>query len=194
MVEVLEPSVSMKYVGVGALLGILLVTGFVALHYIFSSKIHYSDELEELYQLHIFGRLNDEKKKRLKGIDAWLIKMKKGGKRQFSVEETLRMILAGVKIVSNKENIGKIYLTGCCLGDTEETYIQKLSDMLKQESIIVESGNNILYDPDSLERMAACDAVILVERVEESTYKEIEKELEICKQQGISTLGAIVIE
>lgn len=191
--EMVKPSVSKMYVLLGALLGIFVVVGFTTLQYILSGKVHYCDELDELFHLHVFGCLSDEKKK-LRGIDAWLDKLKSVGKRRFSSDETLRMIVAGIKIICIKENKRNVYLTGCCIGEKEKEYIQRLTDLLKQESIAVESGNSVLYDPESLERMASCDAVVLMERIEESTCREIEKELEICKQQEISAVGAIVIE
>ena len=68
-----------------------------------------------------------------------------------------------------------------------------LSGMKWDEKFLAECVPNILQDPDAVSAVMNANYVILVEKQEESSYSQIERELEELKAWKKEVLGVIVL-
>ena len=102
-----SPSVSKKYVLLGAVLFAFVYAGILFLVYIFNSKIRVSDELQSLYHIPQIGVVvKDSKKKFI--LDKWVDDLRHYGKRKFDAEQSMELAFAAVKIAAVKNKLNTI--------------------------------------------------------------------------------------
>ena len=116
------------------------------------------------------NRKSQENEKKSK-IDAW-IKSIFYGEDGFSYEEHIRMVCAGVRIAAQKHGYEKVYITSASNNDVIKKCMSEIGDGLKEQKVC-ESGPSIIYDPESLEKMASSDAVVFIEEIDGSRYQDI---------------------
>lgn len=194
--EELKPYISKKYVLLGAIFGVFLVVGWNIFVYLINGRLRNEDELEDNFGLHILGVIEDDqdKKKVFGFVDQFILKLWKGKRRQFTTEETLDMIAAGICISASKFESKKVFITGCNISDREKDYINKIKKKLEKDGLEVAYGNNMIYNPESLLAMSKSEGVVLMETAKNSTYQEIAKEMELLLAQGNKIIGAVVMK
>lgn len=175
--------VSKKYVAIGLMVGMMIACCWITIKYICSHAIKTTYELSKLYNLSELGIIKTKAKTK---------HSKKGP--QFTEEERISMICAGIKISAQKGELKEIYVTGSCNDEESERIKALILDGLKKCGIAAKVGNTIVYDPESLELVASSDGVVLVERVDYSLYNDIQKEVELCKRYDVEIIGAVGIE
>lgn len=192
----LGASISVKYIILGAFVGIFLACVWIALRYILSNKLKGISEFEELYGLRIFGELEDKegKKKRfLAVVDRCLDKLRK--KEQWTLEEQKELILTNLTVSCKKEAISKLFVTSSLhLTEAEKQLLETVTKELKAAGVQVVFGENIIRNAKSFEQMSEIGTVVLVEKAEQTQYKNLEKELTLCAQQGARVFGVIGLE
>lgn len=186
--------ISGKYIALGLLIGLILVIVCMAIGYACRRKLRVKEDVEELYQVPLLGFLDADKKGRLNGpVCRGINKLFYRRDAKLSREERMRMICAGIRLAAEKAGMQSVYLTGSA-GDAEsEQLMEWLSKQLKDSVAAVSYGKSIVYDPESLEKMTESDGVVLIERVDTSTYTDIERETELCSTYEVSVIGGIVI-
>lgn len=189
-------SLSIKYIVLGAFMGIFLSCVWIVLRYILSNKLKGISEFEELYGLRIFGELEDKegKKKRfLAVVDRCLDKLRK--KEQWTLEEQKELILTNLTVSCKKEAISKLFVTSSLhLTEAEKQLLETVTKELKAAGVQVVFGENIIRNAKSFEQMSEIGTVVLVEKAEQTQYKNLEKELTLCAQQGARVFGVIGLE
>lgn len=194
-INVEEPSayvvktVHLKMLILGIVFGIFIVSCMTGIIYVFASRMRAEDDMEEIYGIHHLGTLSVKPRKNI--IDK-LIWEAFYGKNDFTYEEKLRMIDAGIKVYAKKMNMQKIFITGSCR-ERLEKYYEEVAEKLKEDALDVQYGVSIIWDPESLEKLAESDGVVLVEKVGSSFYKEIKKEIEICTSTKIQIIGTVIL-
>ena len=193
LATVATPSVSKKYVLLGAILfafGYVVVLAFV---YIFDSKLRASDELQNLYHIPQIGVIvKDSGKKFI--VDKWIDALRHYGKRKFSVEQSMELAFVAVKIATVKNGLNSIGLMGCNLSAGAGIVCENLKAALEKEGIAVTILDNVLYNAEMMEKVDAVSGVVLVEKAGSTLYNEIANELELLKRQEITVLGGIIVE
>lgn len=188
-----SPSVSKKYILLGAVLFAFLYAGILFLMYIFNSKIRVSDELQNLYHIPQIGVVvKDSKKKFI--IDKWIDDLRHYGKRRFNAEQSVELAFAAVKIATVKNHMNSICLMGCNLSAGAGNVCESLKAALEKEGISVTVLDNVLYNAEAMEKVDAMTGVVLVEKAGSTLYNEIASELALLKRQDIAVLGGIVVE
>lgn len=189
-----EPSVSKKYVLLGAILFVFVYAGVLFLIYIFNSKLRVSDELQTLYHIPQIGVVvkDDPKKKFI--IDQWIDNLRHYGKRKFTAEQSMELAFAAVKIAAQKNRLNSICLMGCNFSAGAGTVCANLKAALEKESINVTVLDNVLYDAEAMEKVDAMSGVVLVEKAGSTLYNEVVSELALLKRQDIAVLGGIIVE
>ena len=189
-----SPSVSKKYVLLGAVLFAFIYAGILFLAYIFNSKIRVSDELQTLYHIPQIGVVvkDDAKKKFI--VDKWIDDLRHYGKRRFTAEQSLELAFTAVKIAAAKNGLNNICLMGCNLSAGAGKVCESLKAALEKESITVTVLDNVLYDAEAMEKVDAMTGVVLVEKAGSTLYNEVASELALLKRQDIAVLGGIVVE
>ncbi len=178
-------SLDKKNCAVGILAGIILVVLIEVLKYIYTARIKRAEDMDYTFGVKVFGVQSPEKK----GLDKALEKAFASRLLSYSNDERLSMINAGIAISAEKNDIKSLYITGSV---SDDSLANKLAEGLKDKLGSVEFGRSILVDPESLEKMSKCDAVVLIERTHDSRCDEIKNELDICKTSGVKVLGCVV--
>jgi hypothetical protein len=188
-----SPSVSKKYVLLGAVLFAFVYAGILFLIYIFNSKLRVSDELQSLYHIPQIGVVvKDSKKKFI--LDKWVDDLRHYGKRKFDAEQSLELAFAAVKIAAVKNKLNTICLMGCNLEAGAGSVCENLKTALEKEGINVTVLDNVLYNAESMEKVDTMTGVVLVEKAGSTLYNEIANELALLKRQDITVLGGIIVE
>ena len=190
-----KATVSKKRVLVGGVAGAFLVFAIVALGYLVNNSLLYEDDFEKLYGLKLFGRIEKQRKKKLFGfIDDFILKLRRTSIHHFREAEVVEMIYVGVKLAAEKRNINSVYVTGAGLAENHTPLLDEVIAKLKKDGIEVEMGKSILYYAGALEQSVKVGNVLLLEKAGQSLYQEIQREIEICSQQELNLLGAVVVE
>lgn len=188
-----SPSVSKKYVLLGAVLFAFVYAGILFLIYIFNSKIRVSDELQSLYHIPQIGVVvKDSKKKFI--LDKWVDDLRHYGKRKFDAEQSMELAFVAVKIAAVKNKLNTICLMGCNLEAGAGSVCENLKTALEKEGINVTVLDNVLYNAESMEKVEAMTGVVLVEKAGSTLYNEVANELALLKRQDITVLGGIIVE
>ena len=188
-----SPSVSKKYVLLGAVLFAFVYAGILFLAYIFNSKIRVSDELQSLYHIPQIGVVvKDSKKKFI--LDKWVDDLRHYGKRKFDAEQSMELAFAAVKIAAVKNKLNTICLMGCNLEAGAGGVCENLKTALEKEGINVTVLDNVLYNAEAMEKIEGMTGVVLVEKAGSTLHNEIANELALLKRQDIAILGGIIVE
>lgn len=188
-----SPSVSKKYVLLGAVLFAFVYAGILFLAYIFNSKLRVSDELQNLYHVPQIGVVVKETKKRFI-LDKWVDDLRHYGKRKFDAEQSMELVFAAVKIAAVKNKLNTICLMGCNLEAGAGSVCESLKTALEKDGINVTVLDNVLYNAESMEKVQAMTGVVLVEKAGSTLYNEIANELALLKRQDVALLGGIIVE
>ena len=192
-ISVPAPAVSKKYVLLGAILFVFVYAAVLCLVYIFNTKVRASDELQRLYNIPQIGLVVRESKRKLL-LDRWADSLRNYGKRKFSVEQSMELAFAAVKIATVKNGVNNICLMGCNMSAGSDQVCESLKAALEKEQINVTLLDNVLYDAEAMEQMNAMQGAVLVEKAGSTLYNEVTSELELLKSQGITVLGGIIVE
>ncbi len=184
-----------KYILLGAAAGVFLACCYLACRYLFSARLRVREDLEECFGIPSLGTLSAARPKRrfLNVVDRWISSCFEEKSRQFSEEECIRMICAGVRIGAKKADMKSVYLTGVCSDEACEQMKALLCGKMKADIASVQYGKSVVCDPESLEAMAAADGVVFVERIGGSRYDDLRKEVEICRQNQVKIIGSVTI-
>lgn len=182
----------LKYVFLGLILGIIFACMWVVFQFIFGRHIHSSEEIESIYNIRLLGIWGSEKKKgKFSSIDCWLDKIK--GKHITTEEENWNHLVTNIKLLCKKQNLTKVFLvTSLCLNEQEQKTLEAVRKVLEKQGIQVCLVKDILCNMDTYEQLVEMGKVILVEKVNQTTYNMLENEIHVLSQQGVEILGAIV--
>lgn len=187
-----KPSVSMKYILIGAILFAFAYAGILFVMYILNGKLRASDEVQTLYHISQLGLIVKENKKQF-FLDKWIEAFRNHGKRSFTREQSLELAATAVKISAVKNELNSICLMGCDLKAGADVVCDSLKAALERDNIAVTVLDNVLYDAAAMEKLEHVKGVVLVEKAGSTMYQEVIGELELAARQGIKVLGGIVV-
>ena len=90
-----------------------------------------------------------------------------------------------------KNTLKHIVLSSSCNDLLLQDCMEKIAEKTRTEAIIVHE--NIIGNIDSLKEALDADAVVFFERIDKSKYADIDKEICLCRNNGIRILGFVVI-
>lgn len=192
-VTVQKPSVSIKYVVLGAVVFAFVYAMILCLMYIFNGKLRASDELQNLYHIPQMGLIVKDSKKKLLP-DKWVDNLRNHGKRKFTPAQSMELAVAAVKIAAVKNGLDHVCLMGCNLAEGADNVCESIKQALEKEQIAVTILDNVLYNAEAMEKLENEKGVVLVEKAGSTLYNEVSKEIELLTRQDIAVLGGIVVE
>lgn len=192
-VTVQKPSVSIKYVVLGAVVFAFVYAMILCLMYIFNGKLRASDELQNLYHIPQMGLIVKDSKKKLLP-DRWVDNLRNHGKRKFTPAQSMELAVAAVKIAAVKNGLDHVCLMGCNLAEGADNVCESIKQALEKEDIAVTILDNVLYNAEAMEKLENEKGVVLVEKAGSTLYNEVAKEIELLTRQDIAVLGGIVVE
>ena len=191
-VAVPKPTVNKKLAVVGFILGFMLLCGIYAVVYLLNAKLMVEDDFERIYGQKLICRVApDIKDVKMFFLDKILLKIRRAGLLTFNNTDALPMIVTNIKIACKKNNVSKVVLSSNKIKDQD--FLGEISKALKDAGVDAVVGNSVLYDYQTLEKAAEDAMIILFEQAGCSEYLAVQQEIEICKHNGISMIGAVVI-
>lgn len=192
----IKPSVNTKYILIGMILFAFIYVLYVFLKYIFSARIRATDDIAAIYGVSELGVIPAEsgKKKMFALIDNLILKLRFWNKRTFTMEEAIGLTAVSVKMAALKGNLNEICCIGCNLKENAVKTAEAIQSTLKDVNISVKVLNNVLYDQGTMEQLSSAKGAFLLERVGETLYDEITKELELLHRLEIEIIGIIIVE
>lgn len=191
-----QPSISIKYIVMGAIVFAFMYVAFWMVLYVMNGKLRASDELQSIYHIAQLGLVVQERKESKKQsiVDKWIGQLRSHGKRTFTNEQSVELAAAAVKMAVQKNELDAVCFVGCELKAGAEAVCDSLKAKLEKEQLKVMVLDNVLYDASAMEQLQTAKAVVLVEKAAVTTYREITEELDLLKRQDLLVLGGIVVE
>lgn len=188
--------INIKYIVIGLAVGLFLSVFWLAFVYIVGKTIRTKDDMSDVFGISLLGniRMVATKKKLCRGIDKLVDKMFYGKGPQFTEDERLAMICAGIRISAEKGDMKTVFVTGSCNDSGTERIKDAIFTSLRDAEVEIKLGGSMVYDPESLETMSSSGGVVLVERTGYSLYEDILREKELCEKYEIPVIGGVVLE
>ena len=185
-------SLNKKQIVMGAVVGAVIAIVYIFLAYLLSTRIRTREELENLYQVRLFGSVRKENKSH--AVENLVWKLENLGHKKLTYGQQVQMIVSNIYISCKDQKTDTIYLTGSILESVEKEFLALLEDGLKEKNIRMVSGSAINYNAEELLHAAEVGTVVLLERRRNSYYSEIWNELNLCDANNIQVLGMIMLE
>lgn len=186
-----KPSLRLKYVILGGILGFAFGVIWVALRYMTGSRLRKAEELTQIYGVDCLGILPTKKRKRKFGfidriIDRFFTRKK------WTKAQRIDFTVAHLQMMSEKHHAKELVLmTNLKLSKHEKGLVDEVIGRLQEAGITVTIGEQIHQNMDSYHRVRSCGKVVLLEKEGTSFYTDIQQELVLCRQADIKVLGAV---
>ena len=185
--------IHIKMIILGVLLGVLLVCVVTAVRYLLTGCLRTRDDLTNVFGMEYLGTIQMQGEKKESKIDLD-IKALFGKRNNFDSEEKLRMACSGIRIAAQKKQMDSIFVVSTDNESEVCVELEKIVSAVSKEIKTVLSGPSIVYDPESLEKMAGTKGVVLLEKIGSSRYEDIKIALEKCNVANVPVLGCVMIE
>ena len=178
-----------KYAAAGFLGGAFILAFWYGMGYVLSDKLRGERELRERYGYYLLGTVPREGKKRLfGGIDRLLEKWDRGSEG-ITPEEACWII--SINIINLARTGGTFLVTGTVGIERLQELVEIISSQV--ENVALTAGADMNRTAGTLEALAECDAVILVEERGRSLRREIQKEQESIAALEKQVVGYVVL-
>lgn len=191
-VVVPKPGISVKYIVLGVIAGLLLAMIWTVCRVLFAGKLQQADELTDIYGIRLFGLLQEDKKRA--GIDRLLLALKNRHKKQLSREDHVDIVCSNMELACRDDNINSICLCGTELKSIPEALMKVIISRMDNVGIKVTPGGNIRYDMAALRQVKEIGTVVILEQTGVSGYQEIDKEIKTFAEQNVKVLGCVCVE
>lgn len=193
---------SLKKMILGFIIVAILVAGYIAFRSILSDKVQSAQDLKGRFGLRLIAQIPQVRKKRiLAWIDRGFAKMGSLTVHENDTEQLITLAAQSIKaeLVAHANESAeagsinhkiKLAFTGS-VAENEITNL--LSGMKWEDGFSAGCAANILQNPAAVSVVTDADYVILVEKQEESSYSQIERELEELRAWKKKVLGVIVL-
>lgn len=191
-----ESGFSIKYLILGALVGIFLACAWIACRMLFTARLQNAEELRSMYGIRLLGdvSVSSAKKRFLSVIDKKMLAVKNRKKKYLPLEKQIEVVAANIALSCKQAGIDCIYMTGSEYEKADVAVLEKIKKKLSEQKIKVKEGENISYDAASLQTCIETGNIVFVEQKGESIYDEIYREINLAKEQKGNILGAVVLE
>lgn len=193
--EMMKPSISKKYVVLGAFAGIFLVCIWIVCKMLFTAKLQNSEEIRSLYGVRLLGEVHVQsgRKRFLAVIDDKLMSIRNRRKKKLSARQQIKVVSANVALSCKQQGITDIYITGSEFEYADTETMNMLKRELSEQNIQIKEGANMFYDAASLKQAAEVGNILFVEQQNRSIYDEISNEIHLAKEQNCNVLGVVVL-
>lgn len=177
-----EPVSPVKWLLIGVFLMCVCWGGIYLARYLLNSRIKTSGEVQSMYRCPLLGRVSTGKPAG-KGINGWLDRLY--GRCKAPVD-SVDYVAAAVDSLQKEE----LLVCGNASLPAVTALMQQLSGQCRKLSV----GGLVSQDNKTLEDAKQADGVILAVQIGETRRAELQRELEVCRLQGVSVAGIVVVE
>ena len=179
-----------KYPAAGFVLGILLSIIFHCTAYLAGGRLQGDEELKNRYGFPLLGVYpRQEKKRTLSCIDRFIYKLS-GSCSKDDTENTNQRI--ALNLLNLTGNIKSVLITGSISLEKLQKFTADISPLV--DNITFTAAANMNTTPKTLELLARCDAIVLVEEKNESLIREIRKIQEIINVYQKPVTGYVLLQ
>lgn len=186
-------SIDKKWIVLGICFGIFIYAAFLGCIWLFNGKIHSYDEFIANYDVKVYGVYGNKSKGNIfYRLADWICNL---GKKMKNDDITSKMLLSQMLIDLRKEEKKEIILTGSTLDDASyEKDLKELCQELKDNGIDIRRYNHFLENPDALlDGSIEGNRVVIVEKLKEANFCDVQEELFKCAEYDMNVLGCILI-
>lgn len=178
--------INKKYILVGLILGIFAGCGYVAVMYVFSSKLRKIDDLELVHGIPTLAAIKSQgtKKKLLGGIDKLVYRIFNGKEQN---QDALEDVCINIKTIAQKNQLNKIYLVSSCKSERIASFMQSICEKMSSEFEI--RGGEL-----RLEEFVHADMIIPFEQTGVSKNADVQRIVDLAKIHGIHIGGSVIFE
>ena len=177
-----------KYAVIGFAGAFFVLVFCIAIVYVFSDKMRGERELRERYGYYLLGVIPKQRRKKpLGGIDKFLRKCQ--GTERIAEDEAYRIIATNITNLS--KDGGTFLVTGTVSIESLEAFTVRVVPQLP-ENIMLMTGAYMGTAAGTLEMLAECDAVILVEERDGSLRTRVQKEYESIAALEKNVIGYVL--
>lgn len=189
-----EPGFSIKFVILGALVGIFLTCAWIACKMLFAVKLQDSGEIRSMFGIRLFGEItiSSERKRFLSVVDKWILAVKNRRKKSMTLEKQMKVVAANIALSCRQQGIDCIYMTGSEYEKIDTEVLGKIKKELTAQGVKVKEGENMFYDAVSLQNGIEVGNILFVEQKGLSIYDEIFNEVNLVTEQKGNILGAVI--
>ena len=184
-----KPSGLKKYIIIGFLLGGFLVAGYHAVRYLTANKLRNADELQEHYNIPLYGELpNSITRKPSKGIDK-LIEKKRSKKNKVDKKVVCEQIAAliGKELVDKK-----VMIVSSSNSDKVNDFYDILSEKIGSK-VSLSLVQGFIEESGSVDKINGTDVIIITEIRDETNMVDIDRMGEILGISGCIVKGYVVL-
>ena len=185
---------SFIYAIMGLLLGFLAVAGYYMLKYIAGNNLHMAEEMEQCFGIQVFGilHISEMKKRKFGKIDSAIGAFFRTERESIPTDVQMEIIRTRIVSAVQKSGAKKVYLSGVCQNEAAQKYIATMQEQLQGDVEFVSYGASVLNNVQSLKNLIESECVVLMECVNGSAYDSIQREIVICKENGVKIIGSVV--
>lgn len=188
---VIKPTVSLVLWGIGGIVAGILLTFVVAVvAYLNNKKLRLYNVVSEEMGMHSMQTVFSQDLKAGNIFDSVIFKLRYRNVRFFEQKEALELICADIRTTAVNKNVNQIYIS-CYDVDKEKNIVENIKKELSDSGMNINYGRSILYDAKALSRLAESQAVVFIEECNKTMYKELQKEMELCRARDIFVMGMI---
>lgn len=177
-----------KFAVIGGVGGAFLMAFYFCMIYVLNGKVHTEEEIKERFGVRILGVFAlPVKKGFLCGIDHWLEKLE-GTSERMTEEAVLDRAMVNIRNYAGGAE--KLLVTGTVPAEKLREIADKLSKGM--DGFCLTAGADMNRETATLQMLAGCDAVILVEQREYSKGQQIQKEREAIDGMKKPIIGCLV--
>ena len=104
------------------------------------------------------------------------------------------MTITNLLVTCQKFKTKKVFFTTSIhLNEEEKKTIDHIMGQMRKQGIETVFEDNVTRNAKALVQMSEIGEVVLLEKIRQTEYQELEKELKLCQEQDANLLGIIVI-
>lgn len=170
----------LKWIIVGVVLLCVCWTAVWVFQYIYDKRIKISANLQDAFQIAIVGRLDAPCVTKCR-FDNWVAHLRK---KHAHISDDMEYVVYSLLAMGKSKIV---------LGGNNNSIVEQMISALKENHMDVLEVGYIHRNRNVLEKAKESEGMVLVIRLNEDTYDEIQRELSICRIQNIPVLGAIAV-
>ncbi len=189
-----SPGFSLKYFMLGLLLGAFLHTIIVAVIYIASPAIRYTEDTQSLFGAYRIGAIPNRKRWSANPYTRFLQRLRDHGSEEISATQALNVASVNIRSLIEKKSLSSLCIVGSNINEFSQAVCDNLISNLSNDALQIGVADNILTDASALKTFGSYDGIVLLEKAGQSKYDDIKKELQLIASQEKALLGMVVME
>ena len=166
------PLFDVKIAILGAIAGVFAMVFIALLKYLLSDSLKVKEDIEQAFERHVFGEYVVSKLNQ----NDWI------------------MLCESIKYLASKNGMKKLLIASSCMDSDVETFEQNLKDELKVsfeniEFVYVDKNNT-----EILKYVKTSDCALCIEKIQKSSYSNIQREIDLCDYYGVPMLGFVLVK